>query len=85
MDWRTSVPVPIIHRCWSGCVLVLVEGAGEPVPSPDIQARDPLGIGLCPAELRAQALTWLFAVAKPLCGLAAVGDLIVLRSRASRA
>lgn len=24
--------VPIIHPCWSGRVLVLVEGAAEPVP-----------------------------------------------------
>jgi putative transposase len=37
--------VPIIHPCWSGSMPVLVEGAAEPVPSADIQLRDPLRIG----------------------------------------
>jgi nickel/cobalt transporter (NiCoT) family protein len=37
--------VPIIHPCWSGSMPVLVEGAPEPVPSADIQLRDPLTIG----------------------------------------
>ncbi len=37
--------VPIIHPCWSGSMSVLVEGAAEPVPSADIQLRDPLRIG----------------------------------------
>ncbi len=37
--------VPIIHPCWSGSMPVLVEGAAEPVPSADIQLRDPLTIG----------------------------------------
>jgi hypothetical protein len=37
--------VPIIHPCWSGSMSVLVEGAAEPVPSADIEVRDPLRIG----------------------------------------
>ena len=37
--------MPIIHPCWSGSMPVLVEGASEPVPSADIQLRDPLPIG----------------------------------------
>jgi len=37
--------VPIIHPCWSGGMPVLVEDAAEPVPSADIEVRDPLGIG----------------------------------------
>jgi hypothetical protein len=37
--------VPIIHPCWSGSMAVFVEGAAEPVPSADIQLRDPLRIG----------------------------------------
>ena len=37
--------VPNIHPCWSGGVLVFAEDAAEPVPSSDVQARDPLGIG----------------------------------------
>ena len=37
--------VPTIHPCWSGSMPVLVEGATEPVPSADIQLRDPLTIG----------------------------------------
>jgi len=40
-----AVWVPIIHPCWSGSVPVLVEGATEPVPSADIQLRDPFRIG----------------------------------------
>ncbi len=42
---ETAVWVPVIHPCWSGSMPVLVEGAAEPVPSADIQARDPLRIG----------------------------------------
>jgi hypothetical protein len=37
--------VPIIHPRWSGGISILVEGAAEPVPSADIEARDPLRIG----------------------------------------
>ena len=37
--------VPIIHPCWSGGMPILVEDAAEPVPSADIEVRDPLGIG----------------------------------------
>ena len=37
--------VPIIHPCWSGSMPVLVKGAAEPVPSADIQLRDPLRTG----------------------------------------
>jgi hypothetical protein len=40
-----TLRVPIIHPCWSGGMLVLVESAAEPVLSSDVQARDPLGIG----------------------------------------
>ena len=40
-----TVWVPIIHPCWSGSMPVLVEGASEPVPSADIELRDPLTIG----------------------------------------
>jgi len=42
---RLTLWVPIIHPCWSGSMPVLVEGAPEPVPSADIQLRDPLRIG----------------------------------------
>ena len=44
-DLLSAVWVPIIHPCWSGSMPVLVEGAAEPVPSADIQLRDPLRIG----------------------------------------
>jgi Tetratricopeptide repeat len=37
--------VPIVHPCWSGSMSVLVEGAAEPVPSADVEVRDPLRIG----------------------------------------
>jgi hypothetical protein len=37
--------VPITHPCWSGSMPVFVEGAAEPVPSADIEVRDPLRIG----------------------------------------
>jgi hypothetical protein len=39
-----TLPVPIIHPCWSGGMPVLVEGAAEPVSSADIEMRDPLRI-----------------------------------------
>jgi hypothetical protein len=42
---RPALWVPIIHPCWSGGMPILVEGAPEPVPSADIQLRDPLTIG----------------------------------------
>ncbi len=42
---RSSMWVRIIHPCWSGGRSILVEGTGEPVPSADIEARDPLRIG----------------------------------------
>jgi hypothetical protein len=42
---QAALRVPIIHPCWSGGMLVLVESAAEPVLSSDVQARDPLGIG----------------------------------------
>jgi hypothetical protein len=35
----------IVHPFWSGSMPVLVEGAAEPVPSADVEVRDPLGIG----------------------------------------
>ena len=41
----TTVWVPIIHPCWSGRMSILVEGTAEPVPSADIEVRDPLRIG----------------------------------------
>jgi hypothetical protein len=37
--------VPIIHPCWSGSMLVLVEDAAESVSPADIEVRDLLGIG----------------------------------------
>jgi hypothetical protein len=37
--------VPIIHPCWSGGMLVLVEDAAEAVPSADVEARDLLKAG----------------------------------------
>jgi hypothetical protein len=37
--------VPIIHLRWSGGISIFVEGAAEPVPLADIEARDPLRIG----------------------------------------
>src|SRR5690242_17726063 len=37
--------VPIIHPCWSGSILVLVEDAAEPVPSMYVEARDLLRVG----------------------------------------
>ena len=40
-----TVWMPIIHPCWSGSMPVFVKGASEPVPSADIQLRDPLTIG----------------------------------------
>src|SRR5689334_9181245 len=40
-----ALSVPIIHPCWSGSISILVEGAAEPVPSADIEVRDPLRTG----------------------------------------
>jgi hypothetical protein len=40
-----ALRVPIIHPCWSGGMLVFVEGAAESVPSADIVVRDPFRIG----------------------------------------
>ena len=37
--------MPIIHPCWSGGMPVFVEDAAEPVPSADIEVRDPFRIG----------------------------------------
>jgi hypothetical protein len=37
--------VPIIHPCWSGSILVLVEDAAEPVLSTDVEVRDLLRVG----------------------------------------
>jgi len=42
---RPPLWVPIILPCWSGGMPVLVEDAAEPVPSADIEVRDPLRIG----------------------------------------
>ena len=41
---ESALSVPIIHPCWSGSMSILVEGAAEPVPSADIEVRDPLRI-----------------------------------------
>jgi hypothetical protein len=57
--------VPIIHPCWSGSMPVLVEGAAEPVPSADIQLREPLRT-VCCAKTCVQVLTWHFVPARPL-------------------
>jgi hypothetical protein len=40
-----TVWVPIIRPCGSGSMPILVEGAAEPVPSADIQLRNPLRTG----------------------------------------
>jgi hypothetical protein len=40
-----SLPVPIIHPCWSGSMSILAEGAAEPVSSADIEVRDLFRIG----------------------------------------
>ena len=42
---RPTLWVPIIHPCWSGSMLVFVEDAAEPVPSPDIEVRESFRIG----------------------------------------
>jgi len=45
VDASSALWVPIILPHWSGGISILVEGAAEPVPSADIEARDPLRIG----------------------------------------
>jgi hypothetical protein len=45
-SWKlATVWVPIIHPCWSGGMLVFMEGAAEPVLSADIEVRDLLRVG----------------------------------------
>jgi hypothetical protein len=48
-----TLRVPIIYPCWSDDMPILVEDAVEPVPSVDIQLRDPLRSGL-------DIATWVF-------------------------
>ena len=43
-SFAVALRVPIIHPCWSGSMPVFVEGAAEPLPSADIEMREPLRI-----------------------------------------